>query len=99
MSSKINVCVLVDYAHGINSLNELLRKYFLLFKSIAEQTARPAFIQLTFIQLSRQLLHNFSIMIEILFTYIFHYIVLNQSPCAFHFVEIFYFVEILCKNG
>ena len=34
----------------INNLNELLRKYFLLFKSIAKQTARSTFIQLTFIQ-------------------------------------------------
>ena len=34
----------------INNLNELLRKYFLLFKSIAKQTARSTFIQLTLIQ-------------------------------------------------
>ena len=40
-------------AHGIISLNELLRKYFFLFKPIAEQTARSTFIQLTFIQSSR----------------------------------------------
>ena len=23
----------------------------------------------------------------------------KSAPCAFHFVEIFYFVEILSKNG
>ena len=34
----------------INNLNELLRKYFLLFKPITEQTTRSTFIQLTFIQ-------------------------------------------------
>ena len=65
-------------AHGINNLNELLRKYFLLFKLIAEQTARSTFIQLTFIQSSRQLLHNFSFINEILLKCIFHSIVLNQ---------------------
>ena len=34
-------------AHGIINLNELLRKYFVLFKPIVEQTARSTFIQLT----------------------------------------------------
>ena len=34
-----------------------------------------------------------------LLTCIFHSTVLNQSPCAFHFLKIFYFVEILYKNG
>ena len=46
-SQKRNMGVIETIGHGINNLTELLRKYFLLFKTIAEHTAAPTFIQLT----------------------------------------------------
>ena len=51
-----------------------------IFFFIAEQTARSTFIQLTFIQLSRQLFHIFSFITEILLECIFHSITFNQPP-------------------
>ena len=67
-------------AHGIINLNELLRKYFLLLKPIAEHTELSTFIQLNFIQSSKYLRHNLSFIIEISLKCIFHSTVLNQPP-------------------
>ena len=65
------------------STNHCVNIYFSLNPLLNKQHDQPLFIQLTFIQLSRQLIHNFNLIMEIFLKCIFHSIVLNQSPVHF----------------